>query len=1176
MHYLSVAFQPRQRQRNNLFERNNTIHTETNIMSPQLSSNRPSIDSSLKDPNYSDPYLSAPLDPDEAAFRSSAIRLTPVPDDIPPASSPAPSSDFHTSGVPAPSIDTTCFDQNSLHPDNSSASVFSLGEELLSSPSISSHNADYGMAGLNLNLAGFTYDWQPNPHTSLETQQHGLGPMQLSSPQSMMPASHLLSPVLTDHTSPNSDVANNSYFPSGNDALLSPEGSQKNGTLRSSLITSPLSDSLSIHADPESVRARSPIVMVEDTSGDAPANTIHSRRPSSAYLSPGGLDEEEVDDDCSSISRASDGSWIRDTATGHGGVDPTSRDDIWVPSPNEMEAQRQLIDKQADIHSWTASVSAATSEVGDDNFLSVRGRGARPAHRRRAKSTGDASLQQDYFNYRSQVDSLLIPGPGVLIQEKSDVGSSDPGTGSRSGSPVASIRLTTEDEMDQDIPVDQPNFDHEEPLSSQFIRARPWQDPALDPFLKASKLRPHNSIAAIEEFQQRARELDTASRMATWGTRIVNDAEVSSIVGGDSMGKLTIGDQDKGRERRGSLLSLLPRASSPLKRQRSAEFNLDASALGSNSLTMDNQSQAGVQRKTSVSSHRRKLSIGRSPRSTSISAGGAMAAIAGSMATIGGGSRLSPGPPGWTRGRSKSEVPPPPPDLMAGFGGLSPTPSPGLFPEKPRQSIGTEVGREDDDDDEEEEGMVMEFPLQSCLPVLTHDGFKAQIAQLNPRLAPALVDRLANEQVRRYKKLVDQKVNHSRAVGSHSCGAGKYCFGQGGEAKILLSRTSNAQDANAQTQFQISGPDAEDLGEGTVTAAQFPPGVPLPPVQRLPAEFECPFCFKVKSFQKPSDWSKHVHEDVQPFTCTFLRCNEPKSFKRKADWVRHESERHRQLEWWTCTMPDCGHTCYRKDNFVQHLVREHKMPEPKAKKGTSKNKGESQRDREIAQLWELVENCRHETTKNPRDEPCRFCGNVCSSWKKLTVHLAKHMEQIALPVLGLVQEREVGPTHTNSSPAAISRPKADMPMAFGQDDSTPSFNLTYPPPSLTTTQDGFLSAEPESMNLYEELASPQFLHPEAGHHSPLHQSSVSYPPPFNAMSRPHTPSNHDINSNSDVTSFYSPSPVMLSPPAMDSSFDAQGSMFLSPTTEDYFKLDLTATSLSYDSGMAHHLQNQYM
>ncbi|ODM19850.1 hypothetical protein SI65_04836 [Aspergillus cristatus] len=1159
-------------------------------MSSQLSPNHPSIETSLKDPSYSDPYLSAPLDPDEAAFRSSAIRLTPVPDDIPAASSPIP-SDFHTNGIATPSIDTSCFDQDSLHPDNSSASVFSPGEELLSNPSLSSPNADDGMTGLNLNLnlnpADFTNDWQQNPSTSLGTQQHGLGAMELSSPQPIMPAAQLLSPSLSEHTSPTSDLGNLSYFSSGNDALLSPEGSQKNGTLLSSLITTPLNDNLSVHADPESARARSPIVMVEDTSGDLPSATIHSRRLSSAYLSPGGMDDDEdMDDDCSSISRASDGSWIRDTTTGLGGVDPTLREDIWVPSPNDMEAHRQIFEKTADIHSWTATVSAATSEVGDDNLLSVRGRGARPAHRRRAKSTGDASLQLDYLNYSSQYNSLAIPGPGVLIQEKSDVGSSEPDSASRSESPVASILLTTEDEMDHDISANQPSLEYEDPLPSQFIRARQWQD----------NLQGDSSTAAMLEFQQRAREMDNASRMATWGTRHVNEAEVSSIVGGDSMEKLTIGEQGRGKERRSSLLSLLPRAASPLKRQRSMEFSLDTPDSNNKGV----QGQAGVQRKTSVSSNRRKLSIGRSPRSTSISTGGAMAAIAGSMAAIGGGNRLSPGPPaGWSRGRSKSEVPPPPPDLMVSFGGPSPVPSPGFFPEKPQQSIdqarnGKNAGREDDED-EEEEGMVMEFPVQSHLPIPTHDGFKTQITQLNPRLASSLVDRLANEQVRRYKKLVDQKASHSRAIASHSCSAGKHCFGQGGEAKILPPRTSSAQDANAQTQFQIPGPDAadeesEDLGEGTVTAAQFPPGVPLPPVQRLPAEFECPFCFKVKSFQKPSDWSKHVHEDVQPFTCTFQRCNEPKSFKRKADWVRHESERHRQLEWWTCTMPDCSHTCYRKDNFVQHLVREHKMPEPKAKKGTTKNKGEeNQRDREIARFWELVENCRHETTKNPRDEPCRFCGNVCSSWKKLTVHLAKHMEQIALPVLGLVQEREVGPTHTNSSPAAVSRQKSDMPAAFGQ-DNTATFNLTYPPPQLTTTQDGFLSAEPvsttqdgflsaepESMNLFEELASPQFLHPETGHHSPLHQSSVSYPPPFNSMSRPHTPSNHDVSSNPDMSSFYSPSPVMLSPGPLDTGYDAQGSMFLSPTTEeDYFKPDLTATSLSYDSGMAHHMQNQYM
>jgi hypothetical protein len=220
------------------------------------------------------------------------------------------------------------------------------------------------------------------------------------------------------------------------------------------------------------------------------------------------------------------------------------------------------------------------------------------------------------------------------------------------------------------------------------------------------------------------------------------------------------------------------------------------------------------------------------------------------------------------------------------------------------------------------------------------------------------------------------------------------------------------------TQFQISNPDDNDVdvdessfSEGVVTPALFPRGIPLPPVKRLPAEFECNLCFRVKKFQKPSDWTKHVHEDIQPFSCTFPVCPESKSFKRKADWVRHENERHRHLEWWTCNFPECSHTCYRKDNFVQHLVREHKMAEPKVKgRGSSSSKNKpvksSQEDNEF---WALVDTCRQETKSKARDEQCRFCGNVCSSFKKLSVHMGKHMEQIAMPVLDLVKLRQVSP-----------------------------------------------------------------------------------------------------------------------------------------------------------------------
>lgn len=110
------------------------------------------------------------------------------------------------------------------------------------------------------------------------------------------------------------------------------------------------------------------------------------------------------------------------------------------------------------------------------------------------------------------------------------------------------------------------------------------------------------------------------------------------------------------------------------------------------------------------------------------------------------------------------------------------------------------------------------------------------------------------------------------------------------------------------------------------------------------------------------------------------------------------------LEWWTCDVEDCGHTCYRRDNFLQHLVREHKFPEPKLKtKAAIKRSGGQDA------TWQKVELCHVETKAKPQDEPCRFCGKTLPTWKKLTVHLAKHMENMSLPVLRLVARAELEP-----------------------------------------------------------------------------------------------------------------------------------------------------------------------
>lgn len=306
------------------------------------------------------------------------------------------------------------------------------------------------------------------------------------------------------------------------------------------------------------------------------------------------------------------------------------------------------------------------------------------------------------------------------------------------------------------------------------------------------------------------------------------------------------------------------------------------------------------------------------------------------------------------------------------------------------------------------------------------------IVSFNPRMPEYLLERMTQEQLRRHERLTQLKSNHAKMRQQGRCPSGSHCFDPkdysrwfeaAQHATLSGLKTVGSKYLPDDPDRQVTGAtyqhgrayEQEDLDDEAdeifVGSSTLPSGYPVPPEQSFPADFECPFCFRLKRFQKPSDWVKHIHEDIQPFVCTFKDCWEPRSFKRKADWVRHENERHRQLEWWTCNLRDCSHKCFRKDNFVQHLVREHKMPEPKSR-GHEHRSGAAETPDD--QLWKLVETCRHETSKSPKDEPCKFCGNVCNSWKKLTVHVAKHMENIAIPVWTRVAPYDSMPKPTNS------------------------------------------------------------------------------------------------------------------------------------------------------------------
>lgn len=289
-------------------------------------------------------------------------------------------------------------------------------------------------------------------------------------------------------------------------------------------------------------------------------------------------------------------------------------------------------------------------------------------------------------------------------------------------------------------------------------------------------------------------------------------------------------------------------------------------------------------------------------------------------------------------------------------------------------------------------------------------------------------------------------------------------------------------------------------------------------------------------------------------------------------------------------MPDCTHKCFRKDNFVQHLVREHKKPEPKVKKArspVSADPAENQHyEQEIEQLWRQVDDCHHATTKQPQDEPCRFCGNICNDWKKLTVHLARHMEQISLPILRLVEEISV----SKPSVSAASRPQnmvspispttrshvasdasagvkveqvADtnvVPELYYSENSGGNSGLNASP---LPSQNGLSPAPPGGAPAhYPEADSATsrtcFLNPHP--YQPVHRNSVSYPPPYNAM--PHLPAASVADSQLGASN---PFGLTVSTLGANAIYDPHQELYASPTTENMYLYQGGAVStMPYD------------
>ncbi|KAI9732077.1 MAG: hypothetical protein M1818_007672 [Claussenomyces sp. TS43310] len=798
--------------------------------------------------------------------------------------------------------------------------------------------------------------------------------------------------------------------------------------------------------------------------------------------------------------------WNPDWAFERTGLGPERRksiSNIEVPNFKDQARKEELEEKIRSVEEWRSQAEATDNEDIDEeeplNHLQMASNNlnyGRRRRRRRAKSTGTdfnlhASASKD--EERDFIYPTFLPTP----QESRDP---DEGHGIEPVSDAASIRENRIQEGQSYF-----NFGAKEITARDInllARSRHFHDSPAFPKAMERKTHPETANAAMAKYNEAADTYSLLSRQATWGTRRRSEpslAAIESIENGSFIKRLSFG-----REKKEKKPGIFKEFANNIVRKKS-----DAGSNTKNKRTRNEGMPANFRKESTSSlappilsqiSSRHRPESPRLDTSVGGPQGHPRRAHSGSRSLSATSPQGSKRPLDFVnkalrRARSKSDL------SNEGLVGMwrssggppVPTLASSLVDNedlRPMEHSDADADADEDDDDEPvDEGERMVFDSSSSI-VPNFNGFREHALRLNPNMEPSyLADRIAHQQVVRYKALLDWRVKHSRAVNDRTCSAEGHCVSLGGSPTLLDAKGQLRHNSLADSSLQVVADlsEGDTNPEGQLGIDSFPPGVPMPLVPSLPAEFECQLCFKVKKVQKPSDWTKHVHEDVQPFTCTYSNCREPKSFKRKADWVRHENERHRQLEWWTCQIDECAHKCYRKDNFLQHLVREHKLPEPKHKTKAAVKKASGDDE----QVWAVVRRCHHETQAKPQDEPCKFCGKAFNSWKKLTVHLAKHMEHISLPILGLVEQQQVN---------------ADT--------------IVSPVEALPARQ-----APTTTVNMHRDLSASSGIWSSSAGISPNMQSGMQYASPNYPN---HSPSVHDVPQFRDIaydTAYQSISPA---------------------------------------------------
>jgi hypothetical protein len=199
-------------------------------------------------------------------------------------------------------------------------------------------------------------------------------------------------------------------------------------------------------------------------------------------------------------------------------------------------------------------------------------------------------------------------------------------------------------------------------------------------------------------------------------------------------------------------------------------------------------------------------------------------------------------------------------------------------------------------------------------------------------------------------------------------------FHDSGLGTSLPNRSQYAASNASHTSFLSTDTDATK-GRARVTST------PMEVSEGKP--FVCFICTHTLSgIRNRVDWKMHVFADLHPYICTFPQCPDALiTYPTRKLWAEHELKTHRSQEQYECH--DCSRSFSVEAEFVAHVDTDHGF-----------------KDLNLTQRLATVSAAKKSVFSPTDDQECPLCQRT--GWKllrNLTMHLAKHLEDIALSSL---------------------------------------------------------------------------------------------------------------------------------------------------------------------------------